>query len=195
MRPAETARPVRLRRRVRDRLGRSCRLPSTTPTTPPPSRWPPSSRSTPDHAPQRHLRVNRGARPPGRIRSVPRQPPRWPCWGLRSAASSLLGLEGTQQPVVNESSTTTSGDSTATVNVSGQGVATSSGSRVWATFTFDLSGTVTNNTTGATATMTGSATSYIEIDGCPDASGSQQGQGDPVVEGERVKRCRLDARS
>lgn len=96
--------------------------------------------------------------------------------GASLAASSLLGLEGTQQPTVNESSTTTSGDSTATVNVEGQGVATASGSRVWATFTFNLSGTVTNNSTGATATMTGSATSYIEIDGCPDAGGHSKGK-------------------
>lgn len=96
--------------------------------------------------------------------------------GASLAASSLIGLEGTQQPTVSESSTTTRGDSTASVSVNGQGVATAGGSRVWATFTFNLNGTVTNNTTGATATMTGSATSYIEIDGCPDASGHSKGK-------------------
>ena len=40
----------------------------------------------------------------------------------------------------------------ATVTVDAQGVAISSGSRVFADFTFNLNGTVTNSATGATAT-------------------------------------------
>jgi hypothetical protein len=96
--------------------------------------------------------------------------------GAALAASQSLGLGGTLQPTVNETSTSSHGDSTATVTVSGQGVSISTGSRVWADFTFDLSGSVTNSTTGATATMTGSAHAHIEIDGCPDASGSSKGK-------------------
>jgi len=91
-------------------------------------------------------------------------------------AGQALGQGGTRQASKSETRTTTEGDDVATVTVNMKGTITSTGSRVVAEFTFDLSGSVANNISGATAQMTGSATAHVEIDGCPDASGSSKGK-------------------
>ncbi len=96
--------------------------------------------------------------------------------GAALAASQALGLGSLPDATVSESTTTTRGDSVATVTVNGTGSATVTGSRVVADFSFDLAGTVSSIATGATAHMTGSATAHIEIDGCPDANGSSKGK-------------------
>ncbi len=91
-------------------------------------------------------------------------------------AGQSLGQGGTREaPPRTETRTTTEGDDAATVTVTMRGTITSTGSRVVAEFTFELTGTVTNNVSGATAQMNGSATARVEIDGCPDESGSSKG--------------------
>lgn len=91
-------------------------------------------------------------------------------------AGSALGQGGTKEASSSETRTTTEGDDVATVTVKMKGKVTSSGSRVVAEFTFDLTGSVQNSVTGATAQTTGTATAHVEIDGCPDANGSSKGK-------------------
>jgi hypothetical protein len=91
-------------------------------------------------------------------------------------AGQALGKGGTTEASKTATRTTTDGDDVATVTVVMKGTMTSTGSRVVAEFTFDLSGDVRNTATGATARMTGSATARVEIDGCPDTNGSSKGK-------------------
>ncbi len=115
---------------------------------------------------------------PRGILSAPRaaSAPAMALLGAALAAGQALGLPGTQELTVNETNTTTKGDSVTTIEVEGKGTATGTGSRVVAEFTFDLRGLVTNTVSGATAHSIGRAIAHVEIDGCPDANGSSKGK-------------------
>jgi hypothetical protein len=91
-------------------------------------------------------------------------------------AGRALGKGGTNEASGRETRTITDGDDVATVTASMKGTVTSTGSRVVAEFTFDLTGDVRNTVTGGTAHMSGTATAHVEIDGCPDRSGSSKGK-------------------
>lgn len=87
-----------------------------------------------------------------------------------------LGQGGTKEVSNTQTNTTTGGDDSATVVVKMTGTITSTGSRVVGVFTFELTGNVVNHASGATAQMHGTATARVEIDGCPDSSGSSKGK-------------------
>jgi hypothetical protein len=91
-------------------------------------------------------------------------------------AGAALGSGGTKETSATETKTVTDGDDVATITVKAKGKVASTGSRVVADFTFDITGNVTNSVSGATAQMTGTATAHVEIDGCPDANGSSKGK-------------------
>jgi len=87
-----------------------------------------------------------------------------------------LGQGGTSNRSGTDTKTITGGDNVATVTAKLTGSVTSSGSRVVGDFTVELTGTTRNTATGVAAQMTGSATAHVEIDGCPDESGSSIGK-------------------
>lgn len=91
-------------------------------------------------------------------------------------AGKQLGKGGTIHASNTQTRTSTAGNDVATVTVKMTGSVTSTGSRVVGEFTFDLTGSVSNSVSGATAQMTGTAAASVEIDGCPDASGSSKGK-------------------
>lgn len=96
--------------------------------------------------------------------------------GAAAAAVQAISLGLSLEVSVNESTSTTRGDSVAEVTVHGTGSTSVSGSRVSADFQFDIVGRVSSITTGATVVTTGSAAVHIEIDGCPDANGASKGK-------------------
>ena len=87
-----------------------------------------------------------------------------------------LGSGGTTESSSTSTETRTIGDEVATMTARMSGTVVSTGSRVVADFTFELTGQVVNNVTGATARLNGTATAHFEIDGCPDANGSSMGR-------------------
>ncbi len=92
-------------------------------------------------------------------------------------AGEALGSGGTMEvPAISVTETKTDGDEVATQTIKMKGKVVSTGSRVVADFTFELTGEVVNKVTGATARMRGTATAHVEIDGCPDANGSSKGR-------------------
>jgi hypothetical protein len=91
-------------------------------------------------------------------------------------AGKALGQGGTHQSSSSSTETSTEGDNVVTVTARATGTIVSTGSRVVADFSIDLTGGSVNSVTGVSAQMHGAATVHVEIDGCPDASGSSKGK-------------------
>lgn len=90
--------------------------------------------------------------------------------------AQALGSGATTETTRSSTETTTNGDESATMTAKVTGKVVSTGSRVAGDFIVELTGTVTNAVTGATARLTGGASAHVEIDGCPDVNGSSKGR-------------------
>jgi hypothetical protein len=90
--------------------------------------------------------------------------------------AQALGSGATTETTRSSTETSSNGDESATMTAKVTGKVVSTGSRVVGDFVVELTGTVTNAVTGATARLTGSASAHVEIDGCPDVNGSSKGR-------------------